>query len=498
MKLNIKEILVGAMIAMSLAVSSCNDVQDDNFVGAENSVPDNVPVAIYEAFMRNYPDVAGKETWEVDDTYAKATFPADGYSSRSDVESNAVWYALADSQRKMQSEIIRFDALPEAVRNAVAQSAYGEWEIEQTALWLRRYVTGMLEDLYVVKASGSVGSAKTTALLYYTAAGLLVKETVDSVYDEAYGDVTVDYDEWLPQTGQDFVDEYLKMNYPSASILFIKKDRNGTMVKILNDRNSVVITFDLSGQWQSTSAEVRERDLSAGIEGAFESSQYSAYEIEDIREYSDASGEHYFQFTVKPPKGDKFTINIYDDYTVAGPAVDTPDQPSPGDGNDGSDKDNPKDKGDGDKNDDGGNNNNDDDREGRPTAEAKATAEEFIRQNYPGAVVTDRDYDNSKAEIEITYNGNKITVSFVYEASSYKWSGSEWDLDYMSGSVVPDAIFATVKEKYGEYTIYYVKYCESPSVENYYMVGLKSAQLKRDIKVRMTPSGAVVAEYANQ
>lgn len=55
-----------------------------------------------------------------------------------------------------------------------------------------------------------------------------------------------------------------------------------------------------------------------------------------------------------------------------------------------------------------------------------------------------------------------------------------------------------INSSYADYQLYFLKYTEAATGENYYMAGLKSAQLKRDIKVKLDAEGNVLAEYGKR
>ncbi len=451
MKSCIKKILGGMSLTCILLMSSCND--DVQLVAGDEALPENVPALVYENFRSSFPEAADV-TWAVDGEYAVATFTA--VNTRSASGKTSVWYGLKDAKKKMQVQTVGFEMLPEAVRNAFAGSEYAEWTPQPAAGLLTRYATGTVESIYVLRATGaSEGAAAKEATLYYTADGVLVKSSVETVYDESYRDLNADYRDWLPQTPPDYVAAFVNSNYPEAAYLYIYVGREVTKVKILDGRKARQLLFDASGNWLSTQTQLHAEDLPDAVLAAFRSSDYADCRIDHAEEYQTADGTHYYLLTVKDCSGKKHEIRIDGDGT------------SGGEGNDGT----------------------------GTGYLAKSEIDAFILQRYPTAVITDRDYDDNGLEVELSYNGTKITVVFDLFPQGYVWTGSEWDLDIRSASAIPAPIRKTIDESYAGYQLYFLTYFETASGSNYYEAGLKSAKLKLDIKVKMDEQGNVLAEY---
>ena len=475
MKSCIKKILGGMSLTCILVMSSCND--DAQLVAGDEALPENVPASVYENFRSSFPE-AVDVTWAVDGEYAVATFTA--VSTRSAAGKTSVWYGLKDAKKKMQSQTVGFEMLPEAVRDAFAGSEYAEWTPQPAAGLLTRYAAGTVESIYVLRATGaSEGAAAKESTLYYTADGVLVKSSVETVYDESYRDLDADYRDWLPQTPPDYVAAFVNSNYPEAAYLYIYVGREVTKVKILDGRNTRQLLFDASGNWLSTQTQLHAEELPDAVLAAFRSSDYADCRIDNAEEYQTADGAHYYLLTVKDCSGKKHEIRIDGDGTSGDEGdEDTPALPDT----------------DGEGNEDDGNDDGYETDNGTGYL-AKSEIDAFVLQRYPNAAITDRDYDEKGLEVELSYNGTKITVVFDLCPQGYVWTGSEWDLDIRHASAIPAPIRETVDGSYAGYQLYFLKYIETASGSNYYEAGLKSAQLKQDIKVKMDEQGNVLAEY---
>lgn len=485
MKPCIKKLLGGLSLACVLLTSSCNDEGQTNFEG--QTLPENVPVTIYEDFQRSFPE-ATSVSWSVSEGYAVATFM--NVETRSEAGKTSVWYALKDAKKKMQCRTIAFEALPEAVKTAFRNSEYADWTPEATANLLTRYAAGTVETIYVLRAKdASDHTASGEVTLYYTEDGVLVKLTAEVVYDENYRDLEADYRDWLPQSPSDAVAAYISDHYPQAAYLYVYAGREVTKVKILDGRKARLLLFDAAGEWLSTCTQLHVADLPEAVLSAFRTSEYANCRIEQVEEWLTATEGNYYLLTVKDASGHKQEIRIGEGGSQEGDE-ETPEQPGDND-NDGENNDNNE----GDNNEEGDNKGDNNQPDNKDIYLKKTEIDAFLQQRYPDATVTDRDYDEKGLEVELSYNGAKIKVQFELHTQGYVWTGSEWDLDYRQPSVVPAPIRETLDRQYADYQLYFLKYHEMAHGDNYYMAGLKSAHLKREMKVKLDAAGNVLAEY---
>lgn len=442
-----------------LAMSSCST--DEQPIVENGTLPEDVPAAIYEDFRASFPEAANVR-WSVADGYAVATFTLP--ETRSAAGKTSVWYELKDAQKKMQCRTIAFEALPEAVRTAFAESEYGADAANATAGMLTRYAAGTVETVYFLRITTTDGAETTETTLYYTADGVLVKLTSEVVYDSNYGDLNPDYRDWLPQTSPDGVAEFVSRNYPQAEYLYMYVGRSVIKVKILDGRKARMLLFDAEGNWLSTQTQLHADELPEAVLAAFRSSDYADRRIDGAEEYLTADDEHYYVLTVKDRSG-KQHIRIDEDGTLnSGGNLNDPEQP-------------------------------DDVQDGNTDYLSKAEIEAFVRERYPEATIVSLTHDDKGAEAELSCPGVKIRVRFDLRSQGYLWTESEWDLDIRDAAAVPAPVQATIEASYADYRLTFLKYVEPASADNYYEAGLKSVQTKQTIKVKLDEQGNVLAEY---
>ena len=463
MKSWIKKILGAVSLTCLLTMSACSD--DDRSAVENGALPEDVPTSVYEDFRTSFPDAADVR-WSVADGYAVATFSLP--ETRSTAGKASVWYELKDSQKKMQCRAVAFETLPEAVRTAFAESEYAADAADATAGLLIRYMAGTVENIYVLRVTMTGDSAETPkTTLYYTVDGVLVKLTAEVVYDGSYADLDPDYRDWLPRTSSDSVTEFISSNYPQAEYLYTYVGKSLTKVKILDGRQARLLLFDADGNWLSTQTQLHADELPEEILAAFRASDYADRRIDSVEEYLTADDGHYYVLTLKDHSG-KQEIRIGDDGTVDSEGNwNTP--AHPGDG----EQDDPVDY------------------------LSKAEIDAFIRERYPEATVVSRSQGDKELVVKLSANGAKIEVRFELRSQGYRWTDSEWDWDVRDASAVPAPVGATIAASYADFRLGFLKYVELAAGGNYYEAGLKSAQLKQTIKVKMDEQGNVLAEYGN-
>lgn len=456
--------IIGAMLLTCiLMMSSCNDDGQHIEIADNRTFPDNVPETIYNDFQQDFPE-ATEVSWIVDNEYAIASFTI-AESQSTLIGIHLLWYELKNAQKKMQSHTISFYDLPEAVKIAFSDSEYAEWKTKVTAEILTRYTTGTVESIYIVRATDTnenTGVREVT--LYYTSTGVLVKMSINVIYDETYRDWESEYRVWLPQTPPDYVSNFVNNCYPQASYIYISVRNNITKLKILDGRQARLLLFDTSGNWLSTHTQLHPNELPEAVITAFYSSVYTDNQIENATEYLTSDNEHYFLLTIKDYSDKKLEIRI----NANGIITDI--------GNSGDNDDDGK-------MDDG------------IIYLSKTDVDASILQRYPNATVTDKKYDDNSLEIQLFYNEGKIKIQFELHPQGYVWIKSEWDLDIRLTSAIPTSILNTIETSYVNYQIYFLKYIEEASGGNYYEIGMKSTLLRQDIKVKLDEHGNILAEY---
>ncbi|MGM9804637.1 MAG: PepSY-like domain-containing protein [Muribaculaceae bacterium] len=453
---NIYKMVGGLALTSTMLLAACSN-NDDDYLNSQVTLPDAVTTEVYAEFQNNYPGAANV-SWSASDGYAIADFYFTATRSNSNCSTTA-WYKLTDGKRKMQCQDISFSELPEAVRTAFAESDYASWTVDERAHMLTRYVDDTVTTIYIVRAT-TMGDDDATqeVSIFYTEDGVAVKLTIEVVYDNNYSDADKRYHDWLPQEPAASITDYINANYPNAKYIHVYQSSEGTKVKILVDHSTVMLRFDAEENWISSETQLRTSELPETVTAAINASQYAGATIVDAVKMETAANGTYYMITLKGRYGKKVTVRVDSDGTISS------------DDNDDDDK---------------------DDNKGCVTDNEIAA---FVQSRYPGAVINHRDGNDKNLELEITYNGIKITLTFSRTTEGYQWTCSEWDLNYRQTESYPEEIQATINTQYAEYELYYISYIETPEGD-YYEVGLKKS--KKSIKVKMDAQGNVLAEYGN-
>ena len=161
------------LISGMLFFVSCSDDNDE-----PNGGNGAVPQAVLDAFQSQYGQTRAE--WSVKDGYAVAEFTGESGET-------TAWYALDDARWGMTETEIPYSALPQAIQDAIKESAYADWTPDREVDVLDRNGS---EKLYVIEMKN--GGVEVD--LYYTEEGILVNEYVDS---DGKGN---DYSNYLPQT----------------------------------------------------------------------------------------------------------------------------------------------------------------------------------------------------------------------------------------------------------------------------------------------------------
>ncbi|MGM9845313.1 MAG: PepSY-like domain-containing protein [Muribaculaceae bacterium] len=464
-------ISLGLSLTCIVSATSCSD--SNPIESASPEEVSEVPAAIIEDFRAAYPE-ATSVSWTVDEEYATVTFVATDAQSKK--VSQRAWYDMKYFGHRMTSTAIDYEALPDAVKEAFTASDYGAWELSGDIEQLTRYTPGVVQDIYLIRARGTLEAATSEyeASLYYTADGVLVKldlKEIKSASDSSDKDNDDNNDgrgakSWIVCDVPDYVAEYVNSNYPGAYYLYVNAEATSTTAKIFIDHKVVTLLFDASGAWANTRFTIKANELPEAVLTALNASTYAGCKISSAEQCSSPEIDTYYLLTIKTRKGDKVELTITADGIISG------DDDADGEGNT--------------------------EPAGGNTLADRADIEAFIAEQYPDATIGKWDNDGDKLKVEITYNGTKISITFERTKQGYIWVSSEWDLNYRDAEAIPEAISAAISELYPDYQLYFITYTESKADGNYYLAGLKSVQLRRDIKVKFDTEGNVIAEYGNK
>lgn len=89
------------------------------------------------------------------------------------------------------------------------------------------------------------------------------------------------------------IQNFLKQKYPTATILKIEKERDGTEVDIREKNIHKEVWFDTKDRWVSTKWDIGSREVPVAIMDALLSSAYSRYRIDDITAIEKPDGLFY-------------------------------------------------------------------------------------------------------------------------------------------------------------------------------------------------------------
>lgn len=213
---------------------------------------------VLAAFAERYPG-AQNVSWSMKGDYAVADFYWAG--TRAALSTNcSAWFGNADGRWTMTETEIRFEALPQAVREAFAASEYASWRVDDRVDVL--YRAGDVEpEIYVIE----VEQGGREMDLYYSPDGVLVKCVADADPDCDYGD-------FIPAEPAASIGEYIRTHYPSARVIDVDAEYEGTEVEILDGGVKRELFFDRGAAWQYTKTGVRRADLPEAVTAAWAAS----------------------------------------------------------------------------------------------------------------------------------------------------------------------------------------------------------------------------------
>ena len=420
--------LLSVALLGTLAACSDDDKLSSNLPPGTSEVPEN----ILSQFNTDYPD-AQDVTWTQDGEYYTASFSEDG-STR-----NQAWYEQ-DGRWGMTQYGIPFDRLPAAVAEAFAATEYGQsgsdWRVDREVDVLER--RDGTETLYIIE----VERGETEVDLYYTEDGILVKEIVDAAPDKDYG-------EYLPQSPDGTLQSWLEQRFPGYRLVDLDAENGGLEVEFIYERRKYEAFFTRSGEWlyYKTDLSYRSEQIPAAVKATVEASdlmQQGAW-VDDVEMYvvnADGTETIYYCFELE--------TRFDDDHKLYVRADGTEERPDLGGGQMGG---------------------------GVPV---EGDVEAFINQQYPGAVILERDYDDGYLEIDIRHDGVEKEVLFN---GRNEWVRTEWETRSL-----PDAVQQAVEA--GGYRISDREYdrVETPDGNWYEVEAVKD---RREWKLYVTDDGTI-------
>lgn len=255
MKLKMLFVLLAAGL-LSLNLQSCDDDDKGIAVSAE----------LQNAFSDKYPDTRVMK-WETEGGHYVAEFYNDRYEADAWFTPDGVW--------QMTETDLPYNALPAAVRNAFQSSQYAQWRVEDVDMVERR----AMETVYVIE----VESGNQEIDLHYNVDGILVKEVSDM------GGGAGNY---LPSELTDAMRAFIEEHYPGASIIETDLEPNWMEVDIIHDRTAKEVRFTPTGEWISTSWDVRLTDVPQVVKDAAQAA-YPGFRMDDADYVQTPAGDYY-------------------------------------------------------------------------------------------------------------------------------------------------------------------------------------------------------------
>ena len=383
-----KKLLSVCLLSVALlgSLAACSDDEK-----SPNLPEGSVPESVLAQFSSDYPDAQNVQ-WTQDGDYYTASFSEDGSTTRSQA-----WYEH-DGRWGMTQYEIPFDRLPAAVAEAYAASEYGQagsgWRVDGEVDVLER--RDGTETLYIIEAE----RGESEVDLYYAEDGVLVKEILDAAPDKDYG-------EYLPQTPDGTLQTWLEQRFPGYRIVDLDTDDGGLEVEFIYDRRKYEAFFTRGGEWLYYKTDLRYSSelIPAVVKAAVEASDpmQQGARVDDVEMYVvNAGGTEttYFCFELETRYDDDYKLYVRADGTLERPEL--------GGGQTGG---------------------------GVPV---EGDVEAVISQQYPGAFILERDYDDGYLEIDIRHDGVVKEVRFN---GRNEWVRTEWETREL-----PDAVRQAVED----------------------------------------------------
>lgn len=205
---------------------------------------------------------------------------------------------------RIVTEGIPYNALPQAVKMSFENSEYASWKRDDIDKLER---TGV-ETVFVIE----VEKQNQEVDLYYSADGTLIKSIVDTDDDNS---------EHLPVQLTEAMKNFINEKYPNARIMEVdvEDDRNDwdfgfTEVDIIHNGISKDVLFNQTGNWYSTSWEIRQNELPEAVNNTL-NNQYGEYRFDEAEYIEKADGSIYYRIELEKGDVDK-VVNIGENGTV--------------------------------------------------------------------------------------------------------------------------------------------------------------------------------------
>lgn len=209
---------------------------------------------IVNAFNTKYPK-ANQVEWEQKQSYYVAEFQNDGIECEAWFDSNGKW--------SMTESNIRYNALPQAIKDNFEKSMYSNWKKDDVDKIER---VGM-NPVYIIE----IEKEGQDTDLYYSENGMLVK-TVNDVNKE-------DRFSYLPVPAD--IKDIIKQKYPDAMIIDMDLDKGKYEIDILDNGKFKEVIFN-GNAWEATYWEITKAEVPSVVMEAYRDSNYGKYALDDI------------------------------------------------------------------------------------------------------------------------------------------------------------------------------------------------------------------------
>ena len=383
------------------------------------------------SFAELYPG-AQDVHWSIRGEYAVADFY--WVQSRAGAAANrSAWFGNGDGKWSMTETDILFDQLPQAVKDAFAESGYTDWRVDDVDKLDRNGV----EVVYVIETE----RGEREMDLYYSEDGVLVRSVADA------GD-GCDYGDFIPSEPSAGIGEYIRSHYPGARIVDVEREYGGTEVELIDaDRMKRELFFDGGDSWVRTTTELRRSQLPAAVVSAWETSGYAeaeGYRLDDADLFETAGEGTFYRLELESRHGDvKLKItpegegSLYEPQEGGGALVD-------------------------------------------------GDAGAFIGQRYPGAVVLEQDFDDGYLEVEIRHEG---AVKEVLFNGAGEWVRTSWEVPVRE---LPAAVREAIRNsEYASWEIDGADCVETPG-GSWYEIELEDERSDRETTLRIGADGTML------
>lgn len=209
---------------------------------------------IVNAFNMKYPK-ANQVEWEQKQGYYVAEFHDNGIECEAWFDNNGKW--------SMTESNIRYNALPQAIRDNFEKSMYSNWKKDDVDKIERM---GM-NPVYIIE----IEKEGQDTDLYYSENGMLVKTVNDVDKENRFGYLPVPAD----------IKDMIKQKYPDAMIIDMEIEKGKYEIDILDNGKFKEVIFNGS-TWEATYWPVTKAEVPSAVMEAYRKSNYGKYAIDEI------------------------------------------------------------------------------------------------------------------------------------------------------------------------------------------------------------------------